>query len=111
MEIIEAIKEIISIPYLWPSLGAISGISVFISPILYNGDYKAATKTIIVTFGYAFFVGLLTYFHLGILKNEKFGVWSKPMIILLFVGMAYIFGLFLGVLINRKIRKKLNLPE
>lgn len=94
--------HIISTPYFWQSLGFVTAISMFISPVLYNGNYKMATKTIVVTFGYGALVGLINYFHLAQLEGKTSDLWLQPLIILGFVGLAYILGLYIGVYINRK---------
>ena len=93
-------------PYLVESLGWVSALSIFISPILYNGDYKTATKSLIVVGGYASFVGMLMYFHLFTQYHDS--RWIEPLTILTSVALAYCIGLFIGIFIHNlvKIRKR-----
>lgn len=100
--------DILQTPFLFQSLGIVSALSLFISPVLYNGDYKAATKTIVVVGGYAFFVALLEFFHLSLREHKDVEIWIQPLSILILVGMAYVFGLYLGVFIESSVHKRKN---
>jgi len=103
----ETIIEMLNTPYLWQSLGLITAISLFISPILYNGDYKTASKSLVIVGGYMSFVALLEYFHLGIGEGCTCDIWIQPIMLLILVALSYIIGLFLGVYIHNKSNKKL----
>ena len=106
---IEVILKVINTPYLIQSMGTITALSMFISPILYKGDYKNAMKSAIVLGGYIFFVGMLEYSHLGIAENRPLSIWIQPITILTVVGMAYALGLFIGITIHNLMCKKHNL--
>jgi len=101
----ELIIEIFKTPYLWQSLGAITAISLFISPILYNGDYKTASKSIVIILGYAIFSAMLIIFHSKYILEYQFDHWIRPVILLGLVGISYTLGLFLGVYIHNKVKK------
>lgn len=101
----EALIEILNIPYLWQSLGVITGLSMFISPIFYNGDYKIATKSATAVGGYMFFVGMMNYFHLCFTNNYDIQLWLQSIMLLVLVGLAYVLGLFIGVSIYKYIHR------
>ncbi len=104
--IFEGLKEAFRTPYIWPSLGVITALSMFISPIFFNGDYKLATKVSITLLGYIFLASWVNYFHVGIGDGETVETWLHPIIILSLVGLAYILGIFIGVRINKSVSKK-----
>jgi len=104
----ETLKMIFEIPLLWQSLGLVTAISLFISPILYNGDYKTASKSLVIIGGYATFVGLLEISCLSMKDEFGISLWIKPIALLVLVAMSYAFGLFLGVYIHNKSKKRLK---
>ena len=101
----EIIIEILKTPYLWQSLGLVSAISLFISPILYNGDYKMAIKSLVIVLGYAIFSAMLIIFHLQYILECGFNYWIRPVTLLGMVGISYSLGLFIGVYIHNKVKK------
>lgn len=103
----ESILEIMNTPYLWQSLGLVTSMSMFVSPILYNGDWKNATKSLVILGVYAFFVAILEYSYLGIKEGHDINMWIKPITILVLVGLSYALGLFIGVYTFNKIEKKI----
>lgn len=102
---IEALQDIFATPYLWQALGMVTALSMFISPVLFNGDYKAAIKSTVVVGGYATFVGLLNYFHLAVREGVGLQSWLQPILVLGFVGIAYTLGLIIGVGIHNRTHK------
>jgi len=101
----DALFSVMQTPYFWQSLGMVSATSLFISPILYNGDYKAATKTVICIGLYGFYIALLSFFHL-LEEGKNMTSWMQPIDIVVFVTVAYVFGLYLGIFLQRKILRK-----
>jgi hypothetical protein len=99
------ILETLQTPYLLVSLGFVTALSLFISPVLYNGDYKSATKTIAILLGYAFFSSTLVCNRMGMLIKHYDYLWVSPVILLSLVAICYIFGLMLGIFIYNKVNK------
>lgn len=93
-------REILQTPYLWQSLGIIAAIALFISPVLYNGDYKMAIKSVVVLTGYAAFSAMLIVLHLRYVAACDYCCWLRPVIMLVLVGASYAFGLAMGVFIH-----------
>lgn len=102
---VEIIKEVLITPYLFQSLGMVAACSMFISPVLYNGDYRGATKSIVVLLGYATFVGLMIASHAENITGEVFPEWIRYITILILIAASYINGLYLGVYIHNKTKK------
>ena len=103
MTLIESIPHVLSTAYLWSTMGVVTALSMFVSPILYNGDYKAASKTIGVLLGYGFFASLILFFHTTELNHAPStdpSAWFQIAFIFLLVAMAYSAGLMLGVAIH-----------
>ena len=101
----EILIEIFKTPFIWQSLGLVTAISLFISPILYNGDYKIASKSLIIVLGYASFSSMLLIYHMKNMLNCNYECWIGAIICLGLIALAYIFGLFLGVYIHNKVKK------
>jgi uncharacterized protein (DUF983 family) len=96
--------HILQTPYLFAALGSVTSVALFISPVLYNGDYKTATKSIIIVAIFIFFSMLLNYSHIALLEQGKFSVWIQPILIEMLVAISYVLGLFIGVFIQRRVR-------
>ena len=102
---LEIFIEILKTPFLWQSLGVVTAISLFISPILYNGDYKMASKSLIIILGYALFSAMLIIYNLKNMLDCSCECWMCVIISLGLVALSYILGLFLGVYIHNKVKK------
>jgi len=100
----EILRQVFQTPFIWQSLGMITAISLFISPILYNGDYKLAIKSLIIISGYAIFSSMLIILH-STLNLPNIHCWVSPIIFLILVAMSYTLGLFLGIYIHKKVKK------
>ena len=97
--------DILKTPLLWQSLGLITAISLFISPVLYNGDYKIASKSLIILGGYAIFSSMLIILHIKYIVGCGIKYWIRPISFLGLVALAYSFGLVLGIYIHNKSKK------
>jgi preprotein translocase subunit SecG len=100
---IETILHLLNTPYLYLTLGVISALAMFISPIIANGDYRFATKMTIVLTIFVFFVTILQYSHFHLYENWRAYEWSQPVILTTMVALAYSFGLFLGIALYRRV--------
>lgn len=89
---------IMNTPYIWQSLGFVSALSVFISPLLYNGDRRTAWKSMVVILGYAFFASFIIFSYL---TSNGYRAKLEPAIVLLLVAVAYSVGLTIGIEIHK----------
>lgn len=102
-------------PFLWSSLGMVVAISMFMSPVYFNGDYKSASKAASFVMGYMFFMSLVFYSHYADAKHEfmvpmaqgaaQLAMWQS-MLISVLIGAAYLIGLYLGVKIFKMVHHK-----
>jgi uncharacterized membrane protein YfcA len=108
MNLLETFKYISQAPFFWGSMGMITGIGMFIGSIIYNGDVNSMVKAIVTLFVY---ITLLTsmnitriydvYYNIGIQDPARaFG----GILTSLVVSSFYIFGMYLGVFITKKVR-------
>lgn len=101
----EVISHILTTPYLWTSLGTITALAMYIGPLLYNGDLKITTKSVLGIGIFAFFCVLLFTSHVIGVEHVVWPKASQPFIFIALVGMAYSIGLYVGVLIFKYLHR------
>lgn len=79
-------------------LGLTISLGMFMSPILYNGDYKKPLRAVSVLMGNLFFSSL-------VLMNVSTD-WVTISLVLVMVNSCYIIGLYVGVFIHNIIYNK-----
>lgn len=84
----------------WQTIGWTVASGIFIGATLYNGDLSKFSKGLVTILPYSFMLFLTTGFRLSV---KSFDVQTHPQALaglatLLVVTMAYILGLFLGVI-------------
>lgn len=79
-------------------LGLTMSLGMFMSPILYNGDYKKPLRAVSVLLGNLFFSSL-------VLMNTDID-WVTTSMVLAMVNLSYIIGLYVGVFIHNIIYNK-----
>ncbi len=79
-------------------LGLTISLGMFMSPILYNGDYKKPLRAVSVLMGNLFFSSL-------VLMNVSTD-WVTISLVLAMVNSCYIIGLYVGVFIHNIIYNK-----
>lgn len=107
--------HVLATPYIWQSMGMITAIAMFISPVLFNGDYRALSRVITIVVGYLSFLFLLFYSHFSDINHVmianadnllKFRAFWQSVIIIFIVFIFYILGLVLGVTIHKMVHVK-----
>lgn len=102
-------------PYLWSAMGSIAGVSVFISPVFFNGDYRAANKIFVSVMGYMIFAILIFWFHYNDpshislitgLPSHKLEPFYQVAIVIFMVAISYCIGLFSGIFVYRVAKKQ-----
>lgn len=102
----DILNHIINTPYFLQALGWIISIAILLGSLIYNGDLSLIKKVVLGVGGYAFFVGLMDYFHLAKGENKSADIWLQPIGFLLIIFMAYSIGLIIGVLVHWYIHKR-----
>lgn len=102
---LELINHIFSTPFIWPSLGMITSIGMFIGPLLYNGDLKAVYKALVSVGVFAFFLVIIMQSHILHVENKEWPCSLQPLIFVTLVGVSYVLGLLIGIYIFRKAHK------
>lgn len=103
---IDSFLHILQTPFLFSALGAVAATALFVSPVLYNGDYKLATKSIVIVGIFFIFSTVLHYSHLSQLENSDLDRWIQPIYLEALVAISYILGLYIGVSIHRNVVHK-----
>lgn len=103
---ITVLNHIFSTPFIWPSLGTITAIGIFVGPLLYNGDLKAIWKAILCLGVFGTLAGLVLQTHAKMTEQVGFKMSLQPYIFITLVGMAYISGLLIGISIFKMVHKK-----
>lgn len=102
---LDILIETLKTPFLPASLGFVIALSLFVSPILYNGDYKAATKSVVIVAVYALITTMLICSNITFMTDHSKNVMGVPIMIQALVSACYIIGLYLGVFIHNRINK------
>lgn len=114
-DVLISMNHVFQTPALWSSLGVVCAIALFVSPILYNGDYRAMTKVFGILTGYVVFMIVVFYFHFSDpnhvlltngLKIKSMLAFYQDFIMLLLIWIAYTIGLYLGVFIHRLVHPR-----
>lgn len=109
--ITDAFYYVISDPFFMPSLTAVTIMGLFVGATVFNGDVKLSHKYLFSFFIYSFVLSLVNLSRiLPRIFDGRITVTSQPLAgteTNFFVTVAYLAGMYIGVLITKKAHKKL----
>ncbi|MFA7132720.1 MAG: hypothetical protein WC108_05415 [Bacteroidales bacterium] len=89
-------QELLTIPHFMQLLGLVTAIAMFVSPVMYNGDYKKPVRAIFVLLCCGFISSI-------IIANSNIQSKEDCIAILFATNLAFVFGLYIGVFIHNLI--------
>lgn len=103
------VNYVTSAPYFWVTMGMITGLSMFIGAIIFDGDLSIASKAMIGLGSYIFFVIQTQLVRIGNALQNNMIRHSEPFMFyasnatLIIISLFWIFGVLLGVFISSRV--------
>lgn len=104
----DAITYVISAPYFWQTMVMTSACSMFLGPMLYNGDYKLLAKGLFTIIPYIALLLTTTIVRISNYPINNHYMAYAGLVTIIFLSFFYLSGMILGVLITRQAHKRVN---